>query len=250
MFVPPPDLAEALAHLAVLTLNDTSLTNDLRRLARMTTGLVKASSSASIALVVDRLPTTVAVTDRVAFELDIVQFDMEQGPCLLALSGLSVRVALLAADERFPHFASGAADERVHSVLSTPIWHVGIVVGTLNIYSRHADAFDAEDEDVAAIVCAEAALALARSELLTQARDIRDLLQSKYDEQVLVERAGEVIAAFEDCSTVLAMDLLRNAAGTNRETLAATAQRILTEAASSPPEDAESAGTADGSAPR
>lgn len=227
------DLAIALTQLAVAVLREKSLTEDLERLARLTTKLIPVSSSASIALLIDGKPTTVAVTDHVAFELDLVQYDNAEGPCISALDGGEVRVAFLAEDERFPHFAVGAADLRVNSVLSLPIFSHDEVIGTLNIYSREPDAFSDIDRQTAAIVAASAAGAIAKTELLTSVRSVREQLQTEVDERTLVARAAGVLIALEQCSAEQANALIRNAASANVEALIDTASRIL-EAAEAP----------------
>ena len=44
-------------------------------------------SAASIASVIDGAPTAVAASEHVALEVDIVQYDNGEGPCLAALDG-------------------------------------------------------------------------------------------------------------------------------------------------------------------
>ena len=137
------------------------------------------SSGASIALLVDGKPSTVVITDHVALEVDLAQYNIEEGPCITALAGNAIRVGCLSDDERFPHFAVGAADQRVVSVLSTPIVYEDATIGTLNIYSRETDAFDDADQTTANLICAQAANAIAKSELLSEAKTIRAQLQAE-----------------------------------------------------------------------
>src|SRR5918994_529330 len=144
-------LSQLLTSLAVALLNDTSLKADLERLCRVTCRLVEHCSGASVSMLVEGEPTTVAVTDRVSLELDLAQYDGGDGPCIAALGGEMIRIGYLAKAERFPHFARGAADRRVQSVLSTPALDHGDVVGSLNVYSRNADAFDERSQATALI---------------------------------------------------------------------------------------------------
>ncbi len=137
-------LTEALLALAGALHQDVALSEELDRLVRLAARAIPRCTAASIAILVAGAPTTVAGSDQVAFELDAAQYDGDEGPCLAALGGDMVRVALLATDERFPHFAVGAADQRVRSVLSLPIGTGGAVTGTLNLYSRDENAFDAD----------------------------------------------------------------------------------------------------------
>ena len=125
-----------LQELAQRLLTEQSLGGDLERLIRFTCTAIPACDAASIALLIDGQPSTVAVTEHVALELDIAQYDNDEGPCLDALQGHPIRVDLLDRDERFNHFAQGAASQAVNSVLSIPINHRDDIVGTLNLYAR------------------------------------------------------------------------------------------------------------------
>jgi GAF domain-containing protein len=220
-------LANVLTDLAIALLTDKSLKADLERLARVACRLASDCSGASVSMLVDGEPTTVAVTNRVAMQLDLVQYDHNEGPCVTALTGETVRIGYAPTDERFPHFAIGAADRRVLSVLSTPAIDHGTVIGSLNIYSQRENAFDQGDHDTAAVIAAEIATALMRSSLLAAARGIRDQLQEEHDEFMLVSRAQGVLIAIQDCSAAQAADLIRNAANDNNEPMITTAERIL-----------------------
>jgi anti-anti-sigma factor len=213
--------------LAGIVLNAASLRADLEQLVEFSCQVVPACSAASIALLVDGTPTTLAVTEHVALELDIVQYDNNEGPCLSALSGERIRVDVVDADERFPHFAIGATDRRVHSVLSMPIVHDDDVIGTLNLYSNEPEAFDETAEDIARLTSSQAAQAIARSAILTGARHRRDQLQAHYDQSVLVARAQGVLIATQRCSAEQARNLLANAASATGDTLLTIAERIL-----------------------
>ena len=124
---------------------------------------------------------TVATTDLVTFELDLIQYDNSEGPCLTALGGPIVRIGYIPVDERFPHFAIGAADRRVLSSLSIPIQHEDLVVGSLNLYSHQTNGFDEHAEDAAVVFAAEAALAIVNSTVFHQAHKIRADLQEAHD---------------------------------------------------------------------
>jgi hypothetical protein len=221
------ELGETLGSLAVLLSTSDSVQHDLQRLAELTARLIPDCSGASISMLVEGAPTSVAMTDRFALQLDLVQYEHDDGPCITALGGEMIRIEFIAADERFPHFAQGAADQRVQSVLSVPAIDHGAVVGSLNIYSHRRDAFDGAAHDTGLVMAAEVAHALVRSDVMGAARTTRDALQERYDESTLVARAQGVLVALQDCSVAQAGVLLRNAADDNGERLIRTAERIL-----------------------
>jgi anti-anti-sigma factor len=216
-----------MTELAGIVLTAASLRDDLEGLIRFGCQVLPRCSAASIALLIDGEPSTVAVSERVALELDIAQYESSDGPCLAALSGERIRVDIVSADERFPHFAVGAADRRVNSVLSMPIIHHGDVVGTLNFYSREPDAFDDTADHIARLASGQAAHAIARSDVLSPARERRDQLQAQYDEAALVARAQGALIAAERCSAEQARNLIHHAATVTGDTLLTIAQRVL-----------------------
>ncbi|HUF96711.1 MAG TPA: GAF domain-containing protein [Ilumatobacter sp.] len=224
---PEDRLGTALNELAVALLTESSLTEDLKRLTELACQLVSDCSGGSVSMLIDGSPTTVAVSDRVALQLDLAQYDNGEGPNVTALGGETIRIGYVPSDERFPLFAIGAADRRVLSVLSTPAVERGVTVGSLNLYSRRQDAFGDTDRNIAAIIAVEIANALMRSSLLHTGAHVRERLQREHDEHVLVSRAQGVLVAVQDCSAAQAGTLIQNAAQQNHEAMITTAQRIL-----------------------
>ena len=219
-------LTQVIVELASALLTEHSLRDDLEGVIRFACQVVPGCSAASVALVIDGAPTTVAVSEHIALELDIVQYETADGPCLVALDGGQIRVDVLDADDRFQHFAAGAADHQVNSVLSMPIIHDADVVGTLNFYGRDTNVFDDTAEGIARLASTQAAEALARCEAITAAHERRDQLQALYDEQTLRPRAQGVLIASQRCSTEQARHLIDNAAD-QRDTPLTIAHRIL-----------------------
>jgi hypothetical protein len=105
--------------------------------------------AASIALVVDGTPTTVSASEHVALGLDIVQCSCGEGSCLSGARRPSHSRRSRRRRRSLHHFATGAIEPGVHSVLSTPIIDNDDVIGTLNLYSREARAFDDTADHIA-----------------------------------------------------------------------------------------------------
>ena len=229
------ELSQALNELAHVLLIDEQLDGNLQRILRLVCRLSSSCDGASISMLVDGEPTTAATTDRVVLELDLVQYENTEGPCLAALGGHMVRIGFVPTDERFPHFATGAADSRVLSVLSTPAIDHGFVVGSLNLYSYQADAFTGPEQQIALVFAAEVANAIVKSTTMRRARRTRDRVQQQHDERALVSRAQGVLMAIEECNAIQAHSLIANASRENNESLLDTACRILAAAQAAEP---------------
>lgn len=123
--------------------------------------------------------------------LDALQMELGEGPCLSAFSAQrTIRVPDMAAEDRWPDFARGAADAGVGSMLAFQLYvEGGDNLGALNLYSRQREAFDADSEHVGLVVAAHAAIALAEARQighLHQAIESRDVIgQAK---GILMER--------------------------------------------------------------
>jgi GAF domain-containing protein len=238
-----PQLRTALAELALAVFTSRSLSENLGRLVGVACRLIPACASGSVALLVDGRPTTAAITDHLAIELDVAQYDAGDGPCLTALGGQTVRFAVLEESERFPHFAVGAADRRIRSVLSTPIRHDDGIIGTLNLYSRHVDGFDEQAQRVADVTAAEAGTAIITSRMYEQARQRRDELQALHDEEAQISQAQGVLMAIQLCSAEQAISLLDHAVDATGEDLVHVARRILDEVNRQPTDGAHHDGS-------
>ena len=191
----------------------------------------------------DGASTTAAVTDHLAIELDLLQYDAGDGPCLMALGGQTVRFAVLEESGRFPHFAVGAADRRIRSVLSTAIRHDDDIIGTLNLYSCDSDGFDEQAQRVADVTAAEAGTAIVTSQMYEQARQRRDELQALHDDDAQISQAQGALMAIQVCSAGQAIGLIAHAADATGDDLVDVARRILDEVRRRPTDDSHHGGS-------
>lgn len=224
------DLVEAITALSRVLLTDQSLKGDLRRIVAVAERSVPGCDGASVALSIEGRPRTEAVTSKVVLELDLAQYEAGDGPCLVALREVRpVRLDLIAEEGRFPSFAERAAEAGVRSSLSLPVLVDGEAVGTLNLYSYTPAAFDETSQSLAALLVAQAGVAIAKSRLLAAGRRAADVAQQSADDRADVNMAEGILMSIEQCSAEQATALLRNAATSEEQTLAAMARRIIAE---------------------
>jgi GAF domain-containing protein len=103
---------------------------------------------------------TIAVSEQLARELDQLQIDAGEGPCLDVLAGAtSEYVADLDGDDRWPRFSVGAVAAGVRSVLAL---HLGrdATYGVLYLYARLPHAFGPTDRAQGGIFASHAGIAL------------------------------------------------------------------------------------------
>ena len=131
-----------------------------------------------------------APTGDLPIEVDALQEETQQGPCLdAAYEHLTVRVADMASETRWPEFARRASQAGAASMLSLQLYVEGDNLGALNLYSRTPNAFDDESEQVGLLFASHAAVAYAgvrKEAQLAKAVVSRDLIgQAK---GILMER--------------------------------------------------------------
>ena len=105
---------------------------------------------------------TVAATGNLAIEVDLIQYETDEGPCLTAFNTIEVtHSGDVAADDRWPDFGPKAhAATGVVSMLSSPLYmEDDNVLGALNMYSTRPHAFDDTDASTLAVLSTHGAIA-------------------------------------------------------------------------------------------
>jgi GAF domain-containing protein len=225
--VPPDDLVTTLQSLAEVLQTQRTLGAALAGIAEAATVSVPGCDAASIAISIEGRPSTAAITARVALELDLVQYDTHDGPCLTSFRTMStVRVDLLEEGEAFPHFAVAARRLGIASVLSVPAMWGNDIVGTLNLYSRRGP-FDETAVTVSAVLAAQLAIAVSRSPEFAAARGVVEEAQRGAEDDADVNLATGLLMVNEACTAEQAEGLLRQAASRDERDIVEVAQAII-----------------------
>jgi GAF domain-containing protein len=221
------DLIDALQQLAEVLQRQETLGAALATIAEAATASVPRCDAATVALSIEGRPITAAMTARFALELDLVQYDTHDGPCLTSLRTMSsLRLDVAEEDQAFPHFTREARLRGVRGVLSVPATWGDDVVATLNLYSR-TGRFDETAASVAAVLSAQVAIAVSRSPEFVAARSVVEHGQRDLEDQAEVQVATGLLMVNEACTPEQAEGLLRSAAAQDEETVVEIARRII-----------------------
>ena len=221
------ELVDSLQQLAEVLQTQRTLGAVLASIAEAATVSVPGCDAASIAISIAGRPSTAAITARVALELDMVQYDTDDGPCLKSFHTMSmVRVDLVDEGDAFPHFAVAARRKGVRGVLSLPALWGDEVVATLNLYSRGRP-FDESAVSIGTVLAAQIAIAVSRSPEFAAARGVVEEAQRNADDDADVNLAAGLLMVNESCSAEQAEGLLRQAATHDARTVVQIAQRII-----------------------
>lgn len=207
-----PGLARAVAELSSLVLGENDLQAGLRHLAEAARDAVPGCDDASITLIIQGTPTTPAASTGMAVEVDLLQYEHREGPCLDAMSKRRlVRVDVLADDERYSHLAPGAVERGVASILSSPLEAGDEVLGALNLYSFSAHAFDETSEDAALPLTREAARVIAGSRVYELTRKLAQDMEQALETRELIGQAMGVLMTRHNIGPKQASELLGRA---------------------------------------
>jgi len=185
------DLVDSLADLARQLQQEVGTEDTLEKVVAAAIALIPGAEEGSISVVSGRTKVVSwAASSALPDDMDTLQSETGQGPCLdAAFDAEVVDVRDMAAETRWPDFASRAAQAGVGSMLSFRLFVSGDDLGAMNLYNRTPGAFDEESRDIGSPFAAHAAVALAQVQQrddLRAAMDTRDLIgQAK---GILIER--------------------------------------------------------------
>jgi transcriptional regulator with GAF, ATPase, and Fis domain len=177
--------SEAVAALRQIQDGEEPLDEVLARVADTAARATPDADSVSITVLTEgeRARTAACTDDRVR-GLDDRQYASGRGPCLEAARiPRPVRVALAVdQDHRWPEFVGAAREQGVQASVSAPLLVTGCdgadeLVGSLNIYSRRATAFDPFDEGLVLLYALAASMAVTNARRWQQARATVEQLQ-------------------------------------------------------------------------
>jgi len=221
------DLVSSLQQLADMLQSQRTLGGALAAIAGAATVSVPGCDAATIAISIGGRPATAATTGIVALELDMVQYDNNDGPCLTSFrTADALRLDLYEHGEAFPHVAIAAERLGIRAVLSVPSTWGSETVATLNLYSRTGP-FEESAETVAKVLAAQVAIAVSRSPEFAAARAVVEEAQRNTDDHAQISTATGLLIGSQDCTREQAEGLLREAAAHDEQNILQIAQRII-----------------------
>jgi transcriptional regulator with GAF, ATPase, and Fis domain len=170
------ELAQMFAEIAQTLDAQTSVVDALEETVRLAVEALDGAEIAGISfLAPKRKMETLAATDERLSQLDLMQFELDEGPCVEAsLEENTALINNMHTDRRWPRFADRALELGIQSMLSCALSSPRRSIGSLNLYSTQIDAFDEQSTDIAEIYAAHASIALAGRHLEVDLRSAVD----------------------------------------------------------------------------
>ena len=146
-----------------------------------------------------------ACTDDRALELDLQQYASGRGPCLQAAwQRAPVRAVIGEQQQRWPEFVEAAQKVGIRASLSVPLLIGGIdeeqeLVGSLNIYSQTAAAFDPFDAQLMRLYTVAAGQAISNAGRWQHSRETVTQLETALTSRSDIDMAKGALMAVHGC---------------------------------------------------
>jgi GAF domain-containing protein len=183
----------AAARLAGLLLDEENVHSVLQRIVHAVSEIMPGGSEASITLLRNEQPTTVAFSGELARDLDESQYEHGYGPCLeAALGGHLVEITDGRTEGRWPRYMPTFVARGALSSLAAPVPGALLTAG-LNVYATTAQAFADTDRQALVEFAGYAGVALANLDALTDARELAENLQKAMESRAVIEQAKGIV---------------------------------------------------------
>jgi GAF domain-containing protein len=231
------DVAASIGELQALLLGTESIDGFLRELAVLAARTLGEGLSCGITLQLNGRPLTAASSDMFASQVDELQYEQDQGPCLYALhSGQQVRIDDLASDDRWSRYAVRALAHGVRSSLSIPLTAQDSPVGAFNLYSRSPGFFGQEEIHLAEQFAQNATVAVGIAARFAAHTVLTDQLRASLASRSAIDQATGIIMAEQRCTAEEAFAILRAASQNRNLRLRQVAEHIVTGVTGKPPQ--------------
>lgn len=176
------ELAAIFARAYELLLTEETVSQALELITAAAEMAVPGAAGAGVTLIdADGRKRTANASNPLVELADARQYELGQGPCLLAwASGEPVLVNDAGNDRRWPEWARAASELGLRSSVSAPLLAGETALGAVKLYARHENSFDHTTVRLLGLFAAQATIFLinvqARESARTLSEDLRDSL--------------------------------------------------------------------------
>jgi GAF domain-containing protein len=185
--------------------------NTLEQVVAVAVHTIEGCDFAGLFLLKGGVVVTPVRTDPLVEEIDTLQRDSGQGPCLDAITQrVMVYGDDLHGDQRWPNFGPAASERGIRSALALPLTTSG-TIGAVNLYARYPAAFGVVDRAKAVILSSLASVALSAAHSLEDEERRIENLHSALSSREVIGQAQGILMERERIAADQAFDVLRRA---------------------------------------
>jgi GAF domain-containing protein len=190
------ELAALLDQMGSVLLSTETIGTTIELVTLLAAETIPATAGSGLTLVDGHGKRSVAASNPLVQQVDRLQYELDEGPCLTAWRNqITVRIDDVAAETRWPRWCAAAAELGLRSMLSVPLVAGGTAIGAIKVYSHQRHAYDARAETVLSLFARQAAILLANSQSLSDARDASGHLTAALLNRDIIGQAKGVLIA-------------------------------------------------------
>ena len=200
--VSAPELTAVLAQMGAVVLAAETIETTIELVTTLMTQTIPGTSGAGVTLIDSRGKRTTAASDSLVEQADALQYQFDSGPCLTAWRDqVSVRVDDTDSEARWPQWTAAVAELGVRAVLSAPLLTQdagttqGSGIGAIKVYSAQPNIYDRRAEQLLKLFARQAAILLANSQTLSDARRLSAELTRALNNRDIIGQAKGVLIA-------------------------------------------------------
>jgi GAF domain-containing protein len=222
-----PEILAALHQLSLLLESDDAFERTLSTVVDLSASTVPGCDSAGITVRIKGRDQTAAASDDYTLEIDKIQYETGEGPCLTALeSGEPQFIEQISEETRWPRFSELASGHGLRSSASFPL-PLEATPGALNLYARSERAFDEDSVSIGEIFARQASIALHNAQIYSAALQLGDQLNEALKTRDLIGRAKGILMEREALTDEEAFEMLKKMSQNTNVKLRDLAQRVV-----------------------
>jgi GAF domain-containing protein len=192
----------------------------LERVAGLAKETIPGVDEASVTLMKNGKPRTVAFTGPLAVHLDERQYEQGFGPCLdAAVAGSLIVIPDTTTETTYKDFAEVAARQGVTHTLSMGLPIATSTIGGLNLYGTRGDPYDDSSIELTVAFAGYAAIALANAAALADALDEVAGMRTAMQTRAVIEQAKGILMRDNRCTADEAFRMLVQASNVSNRKL-------------------------------
>jgi GAF domain-containing protein len=208
---PTSELAADFSETARILFAAGSVTDTLAQVVELAVATIEGCDFAGLFLLENDVITSPVYTDEIVNEIDALQHETGEGPCLDSVAQRQIFYADdVGEDLRWPRFGPQANAAGIRSVLALPLTTNGSL-GALNLYARYSAAFGVVDRAKGVILASLASLAISAAHSHEDEERRADNLNAALATREVIGQAQGILMERERISSGQAFDVLRRA---------------------------------------
>jgi GAF domain-containing protein len=225
---PDVDLTAALNQMAGLVLSRETVDTALHLVTELAKTATAGTIGAAVTVVDEHGTRSRAASDPLAERADALQYELDEGPCLTAWRTREpVRIDDTASDVRWPRWTDAVQELGVRSMLSAPLLIGAESIGAMKVYCPRPMNYGPHEERVMRLLAGQAAILLANSQSLREARRLSRRLTEALTSRDAVAQATGVLLAQGASSREAAFAALAGAARQSDRSVEEVARAVL-----------------------